>query len=371
VVPAYVDTEALKLGATADGWRFNDLLTEFYSALRAFNGELLKGEGFIGGILGAATDFSTNREIRVRQGTISTNVNAEYVDPDPQKRTSEGWMIDAELYDAALGWTWQGLAKEQSDDVRSDIAEMIRAMRDRYRIAFLERVLVTADLAIDEGAGTGYSVGVVGGGSMTYVPNTYLGKSFLSTHTHIAASATDTGAQLYTELVAMRRNLVEHGKQSREASPWLLLHSSDDIAIVEGASDGTNTMYLPFADATYRPSQLSDQANAAAAALALGAHGAIKGTGFFPVEFPGVPDNKYIALPVYPGGGGRKPLRRYSSTYYGDFAIPLGVEPGRPGVDIVEKLGIVREVGFGVQEREGFGVIQLGDASYDDPTSIS
>ncbi len=371
VVPSYIDMAALSLERTADGLQYSQLVTEFFAALQAFNGELLRGEGFIGGIIAAASDFSTDREIRVRQGAITVGENAEYVDPDPQKRSTEGWMIGSELFEASLGWTWQGLAKSRADDVRADIADMFRAMRDRFRIAFLERLLVTADVSLAEGAGTGKSVGVCGGGSMTYVPNPYLGKTFDSTHSHIGASATDTSAQLYTELVTLRRDLAEHGKRSSTDAPWLLLHSPDDIAIVEGATDGTNVMYLPFADATYLPSQLAERANPAATAQALGAHGTIKGTGFFPVEFPGVPDNKYICLPVYPSGGGRKPLRRWSAPYYGDFTIPLGVVPGRPGVDTLEKLGIVRDIGFGVAEREGFAVLQLADASYDDPTSVS
>ena len=365
-IPSTIDTQVLEQARMADGTTYRQVLQMFISALVGYNGEVPQGQGDTGSLVGAVSATGEQR-IDVRQGSFSTSEHNELVLPNPQRKTLTGWMVPSTMFDGpSLSWSWEGLAVKRREDVEADIADLFDAMRARMMTEMLQRIFTKATEAVDGGAGTGVGVGFVQAEAdpLSYVPPPFMDRTFLSTHDHFGPSGTSTSAQLYTELVAGRRDLNEHGYRSTRAQPWVLLHGPDDRTIVEGATDGTTVQYMSRDD-WFKNAALTSESLADITPWPF-AHGAIKGTGCLCAELASIPQYYYAMLPL--GQNARaKPLRRFGRKEYGDgLAMALGLQPGTQGADLINSLGVVQDIGFGVQVREAAYVIYLGNATWAD-----
>lgn len=179
-----VDADELSNLSLRDGTTYAQVVAEMNAALAALNGELLNGRW------ADIAYFTDEPEVEYRTGSGTTaERHTEYGRPDPRRAETEGHMLPLIPWDYALGWTWDYLRRARLSQVRADIRSGIDAMRNRYRVQLLTRLLKRGD---DSGAAsglgaTGLSPGFATAAASTgvdFTPPDNEGTSFTSNHEH-------------------------------------------------------------------------------------------------------------------------------------------------------------------------------------------
>lgn len=234
VVKTGVDATELKKFTIQDGTTYETIVGMLQAGLAGIANEYMSADYF-----GGLVNLTDNPEVSYRVGTnASMERFSEYGKPAFQRGETEGHMLPLIPYDVGLGWTWRSLEKAVMEDIQADITVALNAVRDRYRVSTLTRLLQRADDLGSSGVPglgtTGISPGFATTAASTgvdFVPPSYGGKSFLNTHEHYVANA-GSGSITTAETAAMREHLREHGHMG----PYEMWISNDDRTVWEALS---------------------------------------------------------------------------------------------------------------------------------------
>jgi hypothetical protein len=226
------DATALQGFQLQDGTTFAQVVAEMNTALSTLNGEL--GNDPLWASLLSFTDIPT---VEYRVGSSNGMEEfTEYGRPDAARAATEGHMLPLKSYDRGLGWTWNYLRKAYMSQIRADIADGIKDVRDRWRINILTRLLKrTDDSGAKSGLGSsGYSTGFATTAASTnvdFVPPAFGGTTFANTHEHYVPIS----GGVFTNAVFSDAydELREHGHEP----PFDFLIGPSDSAVVLALTD--------------------------------------------------------------------------------------------------------------------------------------
>lgn len=203
-----------------DGTTFDQVVTQIGAALVLFNRSLTSG--YWSQYLTTTTDLTTEYDIGGDSNELKRLTDKGR--PDPIYRDGTGHMLPMHDYGGALAWTYLSLRRARMVNLNRDIRGLIERGQNSWEKRIHERLFKsTADTV----GSTGKSVPFADGGTAdsAYVPPTYEGKAFASSHNHFLRYAADAAGRT-AALKAMAGTLREHGF----ASPFELIVSEADKA---------------------------------------------------------------------------------------------------------------------------------------------
>ena len=306
--------------------------------------------------------FTNDPQVSYRVGTNMTfGDRTEYARPDPQRAAMEGHMLPLKGYDMALGWTWDYLRDAYMGQIEADIASSINAARDKVRAVTLTKLITKTDAT---GSANGLGAAGISPGFATtaastgvdFLPPSYAGTAFATTHEHYAIGATTlTAAQFVTNM----KNLREHGHKA----PFTLLISPTDSATVSAL-----TTFVAISDP--RIAQYSSTTAIVNSATAPeNAIGYLTDSQAWVVPVDGWPANYTFMFKSYGPNSPLNPLRvrvRRGETSLRVIAFPdpnKGTSPANP---LGTLIGFT-EFGVGVNDRTD-GVPHYSNSSWADGT---
>lgn len=291
------DAIALKNYELSDGTSIQTVASQLNAALGALNTELFSG------FWGSLISFTDRPDLEYRIGTTtSTELHTEYGRPDSQRADLEGHMLPYLKWDYGLGWTWDYLEDARIDQIQADIAACVQAFRDRWRLQLFTRLLQRGDdSGANKGLGTtGLSPGFATTAASTgvdFIPPTYAGVAFASTHEHYVAVAGGYTNDVFKDVKAELR---EHGHQP----PYTFLASPLDEASITALTD-----FIPAGSTLVRYGTTVDLANISMDEVAPGTYpiGVIHDSIVYIV--PGMPQYYGVGFKSYGQLSARNPLR--------------------------------------------------------------
>jgi hypothetical protein len=149
---------------------------------------------------------------------------SEYAVPDPILAKGTGHMIPLKDYGGSLGWTYMGLRRAHARHLDRDIRRLIERSRNTWEKKLMTRLWKSVYEAVGS---SGRSMPFADGGTADadYIPPSYEGKVFDSSHTHYFCEA-DSGAGRLAGAKDMAGTLYEHGIMP----PYDLIIPRADIA---------------------------------------------------------------------------------------------------------------------------------------------
>lgn len=204
------DASELEKFRLSDNTPFSQVVALANAALGGLEAELFN-DPFWGGLV----SFTDQPQLEYRVGVSNAMTEAtEYGFPDDQRGETTGHMLPLRRWDYALGWSKWFLEDARQEQIDADIAAAIQAVRDRWRIQILTRLLKRGD---DSGAllglgSAGYSPGFATTAAQTnvdFTPPSFGGTSFSSTHEHYVPIA--GGAFTAAVFTDAKDELAEHG----------------------------------------------------------------------------------------------------------------------------------------------------------------
>lgn len=244
-----------------DGTSYAEVAARLNAALVSLNAE------FANDWMANLYSITDQPDVEYRVGSSNGfEDHTEYGRPDAARAATEGHMLPLRAYDRMLGWTWDYLRKARMPQVEADIADAIKDARDKRRIRLLTRVLDNSDdSGTDDGLGSsGYSPGfatTAGNTSVDFVPPTYGGTSFASTHEHYVGHA--DGAFTNAILADAKDELREHGHEP----PYMGLIGPSDESVVRALSD-----FVPVANQMVRYGSTQDLATLGIGEIGVGVY---------------------------------------------------------------------------------------------------
>jgi hypothetical protein len=221
-LPVNWDAGYLKQWELMDHTTFDKVIADVGAALVLFNRSLMGS--YWSNFLRATTDLTVDDNIGGEAGVELSKVS-EYGRPDPIYGNATGHMLPMNDYGAALGWTYMALRRAIKGRIDLDIRRLIERSRNTWEKRIIERLFKSV---ADSIATTGKSVPFADAGTADadYIPPTYNGKFFASSHNHFARTTFDATGRT-SSLKTMALTLIEHGV----ASPWDLIIPEADIAL--------------------------------------------------------------------------------------------------------------------------------------------
>ena len=306
--------------------------------------------------------FTNDPQVSYRTGTNMTfEQRTEYARPDPQRATLEGHMLPILGYDMQLGWTWDYLRNAYSAQIDADIASSINAARDLVRVKVLGKLITKTDTT---GANNGLGAAGISPGFATtaastgvdFLPPSYAGASFATTHEHYAIGAASlTAAQFVTNA----SNLKEHG----HVAPFTLLISPTDEATVKALA----TFVLLGDSRIAQYASTATLANPAGAPI--GAIGYLSDSAAWVVPVIGWPANYTFMFKSYGANSPLNPLKVRVGRGENALRVIAFPDPNK-GTSPTNPIGTLMgwtEFGVGVNDRTD-GVPHRSNAAWADGT---
>ena len=273
-------------------------------------------------------------------------VHTEYGRADAARAATEGHMLPLIPYERMLGWTWDLLRKARMPQIKADIADAIKDARDKRRIAILTRLLKNGDdSGTANGLGSsGYSPGfatTAGSTSVDFLPPSYGGTSFATTHEHYNAHA--DGAWTNAIVSDLKSELREHGHEP----PYMLLISPSDETVVRALSD-----FVPVAQSLVRYGSTQDLATLGIGEIGLGAYpiGAMDDFGVYVVR--GMPQYYGFATKSYGRLSQRNPVAIRLQKGISQWSVVAMPDPNAGnGMYPLQHAMLFMEFGVGVKDR--------------------
>ncbi len=228
------DATALSSFTLQDNVPYSQVVDELTAGLAALNTELANDPLWAG-----LVSFTDQPDVQYRVGVSNAmRQHTEYAKADASRASVEGHMLPLIKWDQMLGWTWDYLREARLEQVRADIADGMKNVRDRWRMSILQRMLRnTDDSGANKGLGaSGYSTGfatTAGSTNVDFVPPAFGGTTFASTHEHYVGIA----GGVFTNAVFSdaKEELREHGHEA----PFDFLIGPSDYAAVIALTDFT------------------------------------------------------------------------------------------------------------------------------------
>lgn len=334
------DATALKLFELSDGTSVETVRQRLGIALGALNSELF------GGFWGSMTSFTDRPDLEYRIGSsTNTELHTEYARPDSQRASLEGHMLPYLKWDYGLGWTWDYLEDARIDQIDADIAASVQAFRDRWRLQILARFLTRGD---DSGANKGLGTGGLSPGFATtagstgvdFIPTTYGGVAFASTHEHYVAVA---GGYANSVFIDVKNELREHGHQP----PYTFLASPVDESAIMALTD-----FIPTGSTLVRYGTTVDLATVTNDEVAPGTYpiGVIHDSIVYII--PGMPQHYGVGFKSYGNNSMRNPLKIRTTKGQSRpsamaFTDPRNGSPAHP----LQYMMVQMRFGVGVNDR--------------------
>ena len=230
------DATALANYRLEDGTTYAQIVAQMTGALGALNAEITSDP-----LWSSLISYTDQPEAEYRVGgSNGFELHSEYGTPDPKRAQTEGHMLPLRAFDRALAWTWDYMRHARATQIQADIADAIKDGRDLWRQRILTRLFKRTD---DSGAAlglgtTGYSPGFAtdaGSTAVDFVPQTYGGTPFASTHEHYVPIA--GGAFTVPVFSDARDELREHGHEPN----YEFIIGPSDQAAVEGLTGFVGT----------------------------------------------------------------------------------------------------------------------------------
>lgn len=214
------DLSYMKKFSMKDGTTWDVVLRRIGTALTLFNRSLTGG--YWGQFMQTTTDMSLEYDTGGESAGLSKV--SEYGRPDPVYGDFTGHMIPMDDYGGALGWTYLALRRGSLSRIDRDIYRLISRARNTWDKTILTRMFKSTYDAV----GTGKSMPFADGGTAdsTFIPPSYNGQVFASSHNHFLRE-TDDAAGRTASLKSMGYHLKEHGIDG----PWDLIIPEADRAL--------------------------------------------------------------------------------------------------------------------------------------------
>ena len=352
------DATALKNWQLQDGTTITQVQSEMNAALGALNNE------FSSGIWGGLVSFQDRPDVEYRMGTSNgMELHTEYGRPDAQRAVTEGHMLPYQKYDRGLGWTWDYLEDARMEQLRADVADAIKDVRDRYRVSVLTRLLKRGD---DSGANKGLGTGGISPGFATtagstgvdFTPPTYGGTSFANTHEHYVSIA--GGAFTNAVFTDARSELREHGHEP----PYVFLAGTADETTISGL-----TNFVPAAATGIRYGNTVDLANVAQDSIAPGVYPIGVISDFVVYIVAGIPQYYGFGYKSYGNLSQRNPLRIRTTKGMGRPMAMASNDPrnGSPAHPL-QYMMLQFRFGVGVYDRTNGTARYVNNATWADGT---
>ena len=209
-LPTGWDAGALARYAIGDNTSYATVAMQLNQAVGALNASLAS-DPLYGSVLSFTDELTVQYNVG---GNDSAERHTEYGRPDAHRADIEGHMLPKDKWDRGLGWTWDYLREASLPQVQADIAMAVNAMRNRWQIEILTRLLKRGDdSGVGLGLGTGgYSPGFATAAASTnvdFVPPSFAGVQFTSAHEHYVGIAGGVlTAGVFTDI---EDELSEHG----------------------------------------------------------------------------------------------------------------------------------------------------------------
>jgi hypothetical protein len=204
-MPGYWDLAEMKKWQLKDGTTFDAVIMRFAAALSLFNGSLRSG--YLSNYVKTTSEMIF--EYGVGGDSAGLKEISEFDNPDPILGDSTGHMIPMKDYGGSLGWTYLGLRRARAAQLDADIRLVIERARNTWDKALMIRMFKS----IYEPVGSaGRSMPFADGGTAdaNFVPVSYEGSQFASSHNHFGRQTDDAAGRL-AGAKAMAANLYEHG----------------------------------------------------------------------------------------------------------------------------------------------------------------
>lgn len=354
------DAAALRGITLQDGTTFEAIVAQMRTALGSLNGEL--GSDPLWSGLVSFTDQAES-EYRVG-GSNGFESFTEYGRPDAQRASTDGHMLPLQPFDRGLGWTWNYLRQARMSQVQADIADAIKDARDLWRVRLLTRLLKRGDdsgVAIGLGA-AGLSPGFATTAASTgvdFVPPTYGGTAFASTHEHYVPIA----GGVYTNAVFedAANELREHGHQA----PYTFLASGADEAVIAAL-----TNFTPVAQVNIRYGNTVDLATIPAGELSPGTYPIGVISGFTVYIVAGMPQYYGFGYKSYGSNSQRNPLRVRLNRGVTRPTVTAFPDPrsGAGAAYPLQYMMLFTEFGVGVGDRTNGTARYVNNAAWSDGT---
>ena len=229
------DATELKNHQLQDGTTFDTVVSQLNIAVGGLNASLYTDPLFSGMV-----SYTDQPDLEYRVGSSNgMEVHTEYGRPDAKRAATEGHMLPYIEYDRGLGWTWDYLRRARMSQLEADIADLVKDVKDKWRVKILTRVLKRGD---DSGAAnglgsSGYSPGfatTAASTSVDFIPPSYGGNSFSNTHEHYVGIA--GGAFTAAVFTDAKAELLEHGHEP----PYDFIIGTSDETTVTGLTGFTD-----------------------------------------------------------------------------------------------------------------------------------
>lgn len=359
VILTGIDAALLENYRLRDGTTYAEIVTLANGMLGAFNGTLANDPFW-----SMLISFTDQIEARYAIGTSATMVpHTEYGRPDPERAALAGHMLPFRKWDHMLGWTADYLEEARMDDIEADLVMGIDAVRNRWRISLLQRLLKRADESgsINGLSATGLSPGFATAAANTgvdFTPPSYGGTAFTSAHEHYVSIA--GGAFTAAVFADAKAELQEHG---HEPPYEFLIGPSDEATVTALTANG----FVPVNEALINQSVLMATASFTGQAIdGKRPIGAIEGFRVWVV--PGIPQYYGFGFKSYGTNNPRNPLR---------VRLPEGERSPRallirdslaPGIAPVQNLMLQTRFGVGVGDRTNGTPRYVNHANWSDAT---
>lgn len=204
------DASELEKFRLSDNTSYSDVIGMASVALGALANELT-GNPLWAGLI----SFTDEPTTEYRSGASnSMTLATEYGSPDAQRAETVGHMLPLQRWDYALAWTKWFLEDARMTQIEADLAAAVQAVRNRWRIQLLTRLLKrTDDSGAAKGLGSsGYSPGfatAAGSTNVDFAPPAYAGTEFTTSHEHYVGI---TGGVFTADVFSDAKDeLKEHG----------------------------------------------------------------------------------------------------------------------------------------------------------------
>lgn len=211
-LPQDWDAGYLQQWALRDGTTFDKVVNDIGAALVLFNRSLQ--DGYWAQFFQTPTTQPAFQYMTGGEGGSELQLVSEYGKPDPLRGDATGHMLPLKDYGGALGWTYLALRRAITNRIDYDIRRLIERSRNSWEKRVMERLFKSVAETVGN---TGKSVPFADGGTADsdFIPPSFEGRTFLSTHNHFLRQTADAAGRT-AAIKTMATALFEHGLRS----PW-------------------------------------------------------------------------------------------------------------------------------------------------------
>lgn len=354
------DATALQNFRLQDGTSYNDIVALMNAGVAGLNAELRADP-----LWANLVSYTDQPDVEYRIGTSNGFEEfTEYGLADPKRAATEGHMLPIRDYDRQLSWTWKYLKQARMSQIEADVMDAIKDARDLYRVKILTRLLKRGDdsgAALGLGTG-GYSPGFAtdaGSTAVDFIPPSYGGTSFDSTHEHYVALA--GGAFTNAVFTDAKDELREHGHEG----PYEFIIGTSDESTVKGLTD-----FTPVAENLVIYGLTQDRANLPGIADSNGSYYIGTINDFAVRVVRGMPQYYGFGWKSYGANSQRNPLaiRLPKGSSQLQFVVMPNPKLGM-GNDPLQNLMLYVNFGVGVRDRTNGTSRYVNNAAWSDGTA--